>query len=210
MREAPLWDRGYREPMTSITHITLESPDPTAAATFYEKAFGLGQLITTSKSEEPTSGFRGFTLSLVTEQVATVQALLDAAVAAGGTVIKPVAKSMWGTGASVQAPDGSVWTLATSAKKDKEAATAEVPKLVLLLAHEDVAVGKQFYVDHGFTVAKSFGKYIEFAMPGTIGLALYSRKALAKNAGVDPEGSGSHRLAIGGGSFTDPSGFVWA
>ena len=34
---------------------------------------------------------------------------------------------------------------------------------------------------------------------------------LAKDAGVAPEGSGAHRLAIGGdaGSFTDPDGFEW-
>ena len=41
-------------------------------------------------------------------------------------------------------------------------------------------------------------------------LGLYSRKALAKDAGVAPEGSGSHRLVIGGAAFTDPDGFVWA
>jgi hypothetical protein len=34
---------------------------------------------------------------------------------------------------------------------------------------------------------------------------------LAKDAGVPLEGSGSHRLAIGGdaGSFTDPDWFEW-
>jgi hypothetical protein len=33
----------------------------------------------------------------------------------------------------------------------------------------------------------------------------------AKDAGVPPEGSGSHRLVIGGdvGSFTDQDGFEW-
>jgi len=62
-------------------------------------------------------------------------------------------------------------------------------------------------------VAKSvLNKYVEFDMPsGTIGLGLYGRRALAKDAGVPPEGSGSHRLIIGGDDrFTDPDGFAWA
>ena len=42
-------------------------------------------------------------------------------------------------------------------------------------------------------------------------LALYSRKALAKDAGVAPDGDGSHRIAVASaaGAFTDPDGFVW-
>jgi hypothetical protein len=42
-------------------------------------------------------------------------------------------------------------------------------------------------------------------------MALYGRRALAKDAGVSPDGSGSHRIVIGGdgGSFTDPDGFAW-
>jgi hypothetical protein len=84
---------------------------------------------------------------------------------------------------------------------------------VLLLGVEDVAASKRFYVDHGLTVGRSFGrKYVEFATaPSQIKLALYGRRALAKDAGVSPDGSGSHRIAIGSdaGSFTDPDGFVW-
>jgi hypothetical protein len=42
-------------------------------------------------------------------------------------------------------------------------------------------------------------------------LGLYGRRALAKDAGVAPDGTGSHRLTIGSdaGSFTDPDGFSW-
>ena len=42
-------------------------------------------------------------------------------------------------------------------------------------------------------------------------LSLYGRKALAKTAGVSPDGSGSHRIAINSdaGPFTDPDGFAW-
>lgn len=42
-------------------------------------------------------------------------------------------------------------------------------------------------------------------------LALYGRRALAKDVGVAPDGTGSHRLIIGSdaGPFTDPDGFAW-
>jgi hypothetical protein len=72
---------------------------------------------------------------------------------------------------------------------------------------------ERFYVDHGLAVAKSFGgKYVEFATgPGPVKLALYGRRALARDAGVPPGGTGWHRLMIGGdaGPFTDPDGFAW-
>ena len=49
--------------------------------------------------------------------------------------------------------------------------------------------------------------------PGSVCIVLgvYKRRALAKDAGVSPDGSGSHRLAIGSdaGPFTDPDGFAW-
>ncbi len=84
---------------------------------------------------------------------------------------------------------------------------------MLLLGPEDVAASRRFYADRGLTVAKSYGrKYVEFAAAeGEIKLALNGRRALAKNAGVPAEGTGSHRIVIGGetGSFTDPDGFAW-
>jgi len=46
--------------------------------------------------EPPTTGFRGFTVSLVVSQPATVQALVGAALDAGATELKPAAKSLWG------------------------------------------------------------------------------------------------------------------
>ena len=85
---------------------------------------------------------------------------------------------------------------------------------MLLIGASDVKETKQFYVDQGLEVAKSFGrKYVEFASPdGSVKLALYGRRAAAKDAGVPEEGSGSHRVVIRSeaGSFTDPDGFVWA
>ncbi|MER5575285.1 glyoxalase [Streptomyces massasporeus] len=198
--------------MTSIASVTLEVADPAAADRFYSAAFGLGDRLRLRASEEPTSGFRGFTLSLVVSQPADVDALLDAAVQAGATTLKPAAKSLWGYGGVVQAPDGTIWQLASSSKKNTGPATRQVDEFVLLLGVEDVKASKQFYVEHGLAVGKSFGgKYVEFAAEGPVKLALYKRSGLAKVAGVSPDGTGSHRLAIGSdaGPFTDPDGFAW-
>lgn len=128
--------------------------------------------------------------------------------------MKPVAKSFWGCSGVVQAPDGAIWKVATSEKKDTGPATLEIDDMVLLLGCADVAETKKFYTERGLTVAKSFGrKYVEFASSDSslVKLALYGRKALAKDAGVPIDGTGSHRLVIGsdGGSFADPDGFVW-
>ncbi|AQA21520.1 putative glyoxalase/bleomycin resistance protein/dioxygenase [Rhodococcus sp. MTM3W5.2] len=113
----------------------------------------------------------------------------------------------------VQAPDGAIWKVATSKKKDTAPVTREVDDVVLLLGVEDVKASKQSYVDRGLSVAKSFGsKYVEFATPGSpVRLALYGRRAAAKDAGVSPDGTGSHRIVIGSdaGTFTDPDGFAW-
>jgi hypothetical protein len=200
--------------MTSIDSVTLEVPDPTSASAFYTAAFGLGALVGLRSPEAPTSGFRGFTLSLVVSQPATVDQLIGDALDAGATPLKPVAKSFWGYGGVVQAPDGAIWKVATSSKKDTGPATRQVDDIVLLLGVADVKASKRFYVDRGLAVKRSFGgKYLEFDTPGSrLKLALYRRPALAKDAGVSPEGSGSHRIAIcadAGSPFIDPDGFAW-
>jgi predicted lactoylglutathione lyase len=199
--------------MTSLEFITIEAADPTAAERFYATAFGLGAQVRLRAAEAPTSGFRGFTLSLTVSQPATVKSLIDTALEAGATSLKPVTKSFWGYGGVVQAPDGTIWKVATSAKKDTGPATRQIDAIVVLLGVTDMAASKRFYVEHGLTVAKSFGrKYAEFATPpGSVKLGLYGRRALAKDAGVAPDGAGSHRLMIGtdAGPFTDPDGFAW-
>ena len=197
----------------AITSVTLEVPDPDAAGAFYRAAFGLGTQLRLRASQAPTTGFRGFTLSLVVSQPSTVDALVGAALDAGATTIRPVKKGFWGYGGVVRAPDGTIWKVATSAKKDTGPATRQIDDIVLLLGVEDVAATKQFYVDRGLTVARSFGsRYVEFDTPAPyVKLALYRRRALAKDAGVPPEGTGSHRITItsAAGPFTDPDGFAW-
>jgi predicted lactoylglutathione lyase len=199
--------------MATIESITLDVADTAAAEHFYTTAFGLDSQIRLRASEAPTTGFRGFTLSLTVSRPADVDSLVDAALAAGATPLKPAAKSFWGYGGVVQAPDGTIWKVATSAKKDTGPATRRIDEIVLLLGVADVAASKRFYLDQGLAVAKSFGRmYVEFAAGSSpVKLALYRRRALAKDVGVSPDGTGSHRLAIGGGDgpFTDPDGFAW-
>lgn len=200
--------------MTSmIESVILEAPDPVAAETFYAAAFGLDDRLGVRGSDAPTSGFRGLTLSLVVSQPGTVDSLIGTAIDSGATTLKPAKKTFWGYGGVVQAPDGTIWKVATSAKKDTGPATREVDDFVLLLGVDDVKATKQFYVDRGLAVAKSFGsKYVEFdASASPVKLALYTRRAAAKDAGVSPEGAGSHRIVIVGdaGPFTDPDGFIW-
>jgi catechol 2,3-dioxygenase-like lactoylglutathione lyase family enzyme len=199
--------------MASIESVTLEVADPAAAGRFYTAAFGMGNQVRLRASEASTTGFRGFTLSITVSQPATVIRLIGAAIDAGATPLKPAAKSFWGWGGVVRAPDGTIWKVATSAKKDTGPATRQIDEIVLLLGVADVAASKRFYVERGLAVAKSFGRiYVEFAAGSSpVKLALYRRRALAKDVGVAPDGTGSHRLTIGGdaGPFTDPDGFAW-
>src|SRR3954454_4554283 len=199
--------------MAAIGSVLLEVPDTAAAESFHTAAFGVDARVGVRAADAPTSGFRGFTLSLVVSQPSTVDSLIGTALDAGATPLKPVKKGFWGYGGVVQAPDGTIWKVATSSKKDTGLATREVDEVALLLGVEDVKATKQFYVDRGLPVAKSFGsKYVEFdSQSSPIKLALYGRRAAAKDAGVPPDGAGSHRIAIAGdvGPFVDPDGFPW-
>ncbi|MGF7121883.1 glyoxalase [Rhodococcus sp. BE178] len=197
---------------TTIASLILEVPDPTAAEAFYA-AFGVGDRVGVRAAEAPTAGFRGYTLSLVVSQPNIVDAFVGAALDGGATTLKPAKKGFWGYGGVVQAPDGAIWKVATSSKKNTGPATRQIDDVVLLLGVEDVKASRGFYVDRGLEVAKSFGrKYVEFAAPDSqVKLAIYGRRALAKDAGVSPDGTGSHRIVVGSEAapFTDPDGFEW-
>ncbi|MFD8309140.1 glyoxalase [Streptomyces sp. NPDC059690] len=200
--------------MISLTSVTLEVADLAAAERFYADAFGLGPQLRLRASQAETTGFRGFSMSITVAQPADVDSFITSALAAGATTLKPAEKSLWGYGGVVKAPDGTIWKMATSSKKNTGPATRKVDDLVLLLGAEDVKASKQFYVEQGLSVAKSFGgKYVEFASgdDAPVKLALYKRRGLAKDVGVPEEGSGSHRIVLGGtaGAFTDPDGFAW-
>lgn len=198
--------------MTTIDSVTLEVTDPSTARSFYDAAFDLGDRLHLRAGDAPTSGFRGYHLSLVCSQPGNVTALFDAAVGAGATVLKSLAKGLWGYGGVVRAPDGAIWKLATSAKKDTAPVSRQFDEIVLLIGAADVAASKKFYAGRGLAVGRSFGSYVDFDLgSGPIGFGLYKHRALAKDAGVSPEGSGSHRFAVNSdlGEFTDPDGFSW-
>ncbi|MEW9552448.1 glyoxalase [Nonomuraea sp. NPDC050783] len=199
--------------MASIEFAVLRVTDLPAATRFHSAVLGSDPRIRLQVAHEPTSGFRGFTLSLLVSQPADADALVEAALGAGATTLKPATKSLWGYGAVVQAPDGTICTIASATKKNTGPATTKIDDLVLQLGVADVAATKRFYTERGLEATKSYGrKYVEFAPPSSpLKLSLYKRRSLAKVAGVAPDGDGSHRLVIGSdaGSFTDPDGFVW-
>ncbi|MFC9588768.1 glyoxalase [Streptomyces sp. NPDC056944] len=197
----------------SLASVTLEVADLEAARRFYS-AFGVDTYVRLRASEAYSSGFRGFTLALTVSGAATVDGFMGAAVEAGATVLKPAARSLWGYSGVVRAPDGTIWKIATSEKKHTGPATREIDDVVLLIGVEDVKATKEFYVGRGLTVAKSFGgKYAEFApgQSGSVKLALYKRRALAKDLGVPVDGGGAHRVVLGStaGAFADLDGFAW-
>jgi len=110
----------------TITSVILEAPDRAAAESFYASAFGLGSTVAVRSSQAPTSGFRGFTLSLVVSQPSIVDSLIGTALDGGAVTLKPPSKSFWGYGGVVQAPDGAIWKVASSSKKDTGPASRRV------------------------------------------------------------------------------------
>ncbi|MGW0036870.1 glyoxalase [Gordonia sp. NPDC003376] len=198
---------------TTLDSLSLGVPDVDAARTFYDAAFGLDDRLRLHESSAPTSGFRGFTISLVVADPAVVDSFISPAIEAGAEPLRPASKSFWGYGGVVRAPDGAIWKVAASSKKNTGAPLRHVDDVVVLLGAADVAASRTFYTEHGLEVAKSFGRrYVEFAArDDAVKLALYGRKAAAKDAGVGIEGSGDHRLLLGwtaAASATDPDGFV--
>src|SRR5256885_13704301 len=162
--------------MTPIDYVVLEVDDPTAAERFAAAAFGLDPRVRLRAWEAPSAGFRGFTLSLLVSQPATVDALVHSALDAGATSLKPAQKQFWGGYSGVvRAPDGTIWKVATSSKKNAGPAIGEIDQIALLLGVGDFGASKRFYLERGQAVAKSFARvYAEFAAPsGHIRLGIY-------------------------------------
>ena len=199
--------------MNTIDSLTLDVTEPAAAEAFYAQAFGVGPTVRARAARTPSTGFRGFSISLIVGQPSSVDSLYETAVAAGATSLKPATRGMWGYGAAVQDPDGVVWKLATSSKKEKGLPAREIDDVVLLLGAADLRASKKFYVNRGLDVKRSFpGRYAEFNS-GAVKLALYpGRDGVAKEAGISPDGEGPHGITVNSsaGAFTDPDGFVWA
>lgn len=195
----------------NIHSITVETDQEAvpAAESFYRDALGLGDRVRVRAATAPSTGFRGFAPSLIFVQPGDVDAAVERALASGARTLKPVEKSLWGYGGSFLAPDGTAWQVASANKTATGPASGEVERLVLLLGVDSVKASKRFYQDQGLTTAKSFPAYVEFDS-GEVKLALYKRASLAKQVGIDPAGTGAHRLAvIADGTFTDPDGYAW-
>lgn len=200
--------------MQTIDSLTLDVTEAAAAKAFYEQAFGpLGGKLRARTAPTPSTGFRGFSISLIVGQPSSVDSLYETALAAGATAVKPAAKGMWGYGAVVQDADGVVWKLATSSKKERGLPARLIDDLVLLLGASDLGASKKFYVGRGLEVKRSFpGRYAEFDS-GPVKLALYpGRAGVAKEAGVSPDGDGPYGITVNSdaGAFSDPDGFLWA
>lgn len=198
--------------MATVESVVLEASE-TADTVRFTEALGMSERVDARGADEPSSGFRGFALSLVVSQPSTVDSLVATALDSGATMAQPVKRSLWGYGGVVQAPDGTLWKIATSSKKESGPPTRQVDDVVLLLGVEDVKASKRFYVDRGLVVAKSFGgKYAQFqSSPTGLTLALVRRDALAKDVGVATNGSDSYGIVIrsDAGTFADPDGFAW-
>ncbi|GAA4167979.1 glyoxalase [Gryllotalpicola koreensis] len=205
--------------MLSIHRISLGAPEADAAAAFYEAAPALGDRVHVHQDQEPSAGFRGFTLGLDVPAPAHVDRLVAGAIRAGAASVKEPSKQFWGGYSGVvRTPDGAIVKVATTDRKKaavhQDSETLVIERVVVLLGVEHVGRSKEFYLGSGAVVAKAYGnKYVEFEPgDGAVTLGLYKRAGLAKEFGVDPAGYGSHRLRVvsNGPAFTDPDGFLWA
>lgn len=142
------------------------------------------------EASPPAAASPPLVLSYIVGQPGDVKTLLDRAVGAGATVLKPAKKMLFaGFSAVYQAPDGTVWKIAAASRKDTAAAAnPPVPsEAITLLGVSDPQASKAFYSSLGMTVEHDYGnKFVDFQVAsGAWRLALMQRKALAKDAGID-------------------------
>ena len=199
--------------MTSIESIILEVPDPAAAEHFYAAAFGLGDRLRRAPRRRPDQRLprvHGVPRGRPAEHV---DSLIGTAVHARRDDAQARQEELLGLRRRGAAPDGAIWKIATSAKKNTGPATREVDDVVLLLGVAMSRRANSSTSTAAWPSRESFGsKYVEFdAADSPVKLALYGRRAAAKDAGVPADGTGAHRIVIigAGGPFTDPDGFAW-
>lgn len=180
---------------TTVETVVIESATADDRTEAFFRALGLQERVRV-RPGAPGSGFRGLTVSLVLDQPSSVDATVAAALAAGGTEVKPVSRSLWGYGGTVAAPDGTVVTVASAQKKDTGPATSEIQQLV---------------VQRGVGTGRRFGRRYAELDTAPVAVTLNRRAALAKAAGVPAEGDGAPGVVLQAGTdpFTDPDGVVW-
>lgn len=160
-----------------------------------------GTLAEEAGIDDGGTGFRGYIVSYVLDQPSEVGAVVEAARTAGAAVLKPAKKAMFGSFSGVfQAPDGSLWKVASERKRDS-AAPSDPPRpneTGIILGVADPRASRDFYSALGMSVDRAYGsKYIDFTpAPGTSRLCLMQRKDLAKDVGVGADGSGFGSLVL--------------
>lgn len=193
----------------AVDLVTIGAPQEDTARAFYEAVLPdaalaspeAGVLAAGLGADPAGSGFRGHVLSAVVERPAEVRALLEIAVAAGASVVRPPRKRIFGEFTAVfRAPDGSVWKLAASGKRDSGPVTG-VPKPAEIAVYLGVARPKAtaaFYRALGMVVDHDYGDtFTDFTVTGgRWRLGLLPRAALAKDVGVDPHGTGFPALVL--------------
>ena len=196
--------------------VMLGVPDVDTARAFYSTAFSLAQdggglldvhgagrialvdretLAADAGVPSATSGFRGYTLNYTVNQPGEVEAVLSAAEQCGATVVKPLKKSLFaGVSAVFRAPDGAIWKVAAPTRKDT-GPVGQPPKpteTIAILGVDAPTASRDFYSSLGMPVDRDYGNtFIDFQVtPGLCRMGLMTRKSLAKDAGVDADGTG--------------------
>ena len=221
-----------------VNAVELAAGDPAAAAGFYAALFDTGG-VTPVTDGTIGSGFGGAVLGAVVPHAGDVRAVIDSARAAGATVLKEPKKRLFGEYAGVfRAPDGALWKITAGSRKDRGGATLPVrpTETAVYLGVASPKASKKFYEALGMRAEHDYGNtFVGFHhAEGAPRLGLMTRAALAKDAAVDPAGSGpsgvvpvyaadgrtdADRLlaavAAAGGTvgtgdgFTDPDGQPW-
>ena len=209
----PRQDQLRRPAMTAIEYVTLEVADPTAADRFYTAAFGLDAQVRVRASDATDDRLprvhavaRGVPAGHRQRPHRRRPRRRRHRAEAGREVALGLRRRR-------TAPDGTIWTVATSAKKDTGPATRQIDEIVLQLGVADVAASKRFYVDRGLAVAKSFGRrYVEFAAR-RVRSSWRSTDAVPspRTPASPPTAPDRTGIVIGSdaGPFTDPDGFAW-
>lgn len=219
-----------------ISDIVLGVNDIARARAFYVNAFGLpvrhasSEFASLGIGEGQTSiglypwyalaedagvspageGFRRFALSFIVESANEIDTLIERTSGAGGQVIKPAKRALWGGySAYIEDPDGHLWKLASSkappifSRRAEERdgggfARIQPNEIAVTLGAADIKHTKAFYNDGlAYRTNKDFGKFVSFcAEKNEPTLGLYTVDGLAADAGVASEGAGFSGLVL--------------
>jgi uncharacterized glyoxalase superfamily protein PhnB len=151
------------------------------------------------------SGFPDFTLSFIVDSAAGVDDVLASAERAGATITKPAKRQFWGGYSGYFTdPDGYHWKVASPSGPPlvrrrspghvptDEPAPTKPQETAVTIGVKDIKRVRQFYSEGlACPVDKGYSKFVSFKHgTGSSTFALYTRDALAADAGVAADGSG--------------------